>query len=332
VGERRIRVGAARALARLAAAGVLVALAAASPVHAAERPVVRVGDAPARSAVLRDVRETAELEYRYRLPAGAAQGPDAWYTIRLHYRVAFARESGPGLVWVTAETNGRTSAQVEYTLRRPSGALRVRETSVDIVRGQVERSFEGRTSEVRFRNYLQNAGVRAGDNVLRIRVEQAGGARVERLEVLEDSGVYRTDRSPYPLRIDVGASERAIRVGETFSLVVEVSNRTGEPLRDVAVRPTFDPRAFELRSPPVRRFARVAAPTRAVFELRALSVGGHRVDVLADSSRNHPSVAVRVTVAPSAPSSAVVAAVWTGALLPVVLLLGWLLRGRMRPG
>jgi hypothetical protein len=100
-----------------------------------------------------------------------------------------------------ADTNGRTSAQIEYTVQRAEGAPRVRETSVDIVNGQLEKLFRGRTSEVRFRNYLQIAGVRGGENQLRLRLERSGRTRVERVEVFGDSGVFRTSRSPYPLRL-----------------------------------------------------------------------------------------------------------------------------------
>ena len=229
-----------------------------------------------------------------------------------------------------ADTNGRTSAQVEYTVRRVGAALRVRETSVDIVNGQLEKVFRGRTSEVRFRNYLQIAGVRGGENELRLRLEQSGRTRVERVEVFSDSGVFRTSSSPYPLRIVPRVSAGDIHPDKTFRVVAGLSNRTGEPLRDVSVEPVFDRRVFELLSPRVRRYAAITKPVEATFAFRPLRIGRHRIDILASSSRNQPSAALAVTVTPEPTSKALELAVWAVALLPLALIGVWLVRSRVR--
>lgn len=268
--------------------------------------------------------------YSFRLPAGASQGPDVWYTVQLSYRITFAADSGAGFAWVLADTNGRTSAQIEYTVGRGAGGLRVRETSVDIVNGQREKRFRGRTSEVRFRNYLQRGGVRAGTNELTFRVEQEGAARVERVEVLPESGVYRTGSSPYPLRIVPGLAAGRIEPGSTFRLVAALDSRTGEVLRDVAVQPAWDRRTLELISPRVQRYAMLAKRVEAAFEFRALSAGKHRIDVLADSNRNRPSATMVVTVSEPPPGTALAVVVWSVALLPVALLVAWLARRRLR--
>jgi hypothetical protein len=229
-----------------------------------------------------------------------------------------------------ADTNKRTAAQIEYTVRRSRRALRLRETSVDIVNGQLEKVSRGRTSQIRFRNYLQTAGVRGGENELRLRLEQSDGTRVRRVEVFGDSGVFRSELTPYPLRIEPRLAAGDVHPDAPFRLVAGLSNRTGEPLSDVEVRPAFDPRLFELLSPPVRRYAKLVEPVEAVFTLRPLRVGRHRIDVLASSSRNQPSAALAVTVTPEPGSSALRIAVWGVALLPLALLGGWLLRSRLR--
>ena len=278
--------------------------------------------------VLADARPTAT--YGYQLPADTRQGPDGWYTVRLHYRVTFAADSGRGFAWVMADTNGRTSAQIEYTVRRVGAALRVRETSVDIVNGQLEKVLRGRTSEVRFRNYLQISGVRGGENELRLRLEQSGRTHVERVDVFGDSGVFRTLQSPYPLRIVPRVSARDIHPDKTFRVVAGLSNRTGELLRNVEVRPVFDRRAFELLSPEVRRYAAITKPVDAAFAFRPLRIGRHRIDILASSSRNQPSAALAVTVTPQPTSNALRVAVWGIALLPIALIGAWLGRSRLR--
>jgi hypothetical protein len=209
-------------------------------------------------------------------------------------------------------------------------ALRVRETSVDIVNGQLEKVLRGRTSEVRFRNYLQIAGVRGGENELRFRLERSGRTRVQRVEVFGDSGVFRTGFSPYPLRIAPRLAGGEIHPDQTFQVVAGLSNRTGEPLRDVEVRPAFDRRSFELLSPRVRRFAAVVEPVEASFAFRPLRVGRHRIDLLASSSRNQPSAALAVTVTPQPASRALTIAVWAVALLPLALIGAWLARSRVR--
>lgn len=311
------------------AASALAALAAPAASRSADRPVAVLADLAAEPVVLAGGAAVTRA-FAFPLPAGARQGPDVWYTIRLRYRITFAADSGAGFAWVMADTNGRTSAQVEYTVARDAGGLRVRETSVDIVNGQLEKRFRGRTSEVRFRNYLQRGGVRGGRNELTLRLEQGGAARVDRVEVLPESGVYRTGSSPYPLGIAPRLVAGRLQPGSTFRLVVALDSRTGEVLRDVAVQPAWDRRAFELVSPRVRRYATLARRVDAVFEFKALTAGRHRIDVLADSNRNHPSATVAVTVSEAPPGTALVVVVWSAALLPAALLVGWVVRGRIR--
>lgn len=311
------------------AASALAALAAPGAARSAERPVAVLADLAAGLVVLPGGAAVTRA-YSFALPTGARQGPDVWYTIRLRYRITFAPDSGAGFAWVMADTNGRTSAQVEYTVGRDAAGLRVRETSVDIVNGQLEKRFRGRTSEVRFRNYLQRGGVRGGRNELTVRLEQGGAARVERVEVFPESGVYRTGSSPYPLRIAPRLVAGRIQPGSTFRLVVALDSRTGELLRDVTVQPAWDRRVFELVSPRVRRYATLAGRVEAVFEFRALTAGKHPIDILADSNRNHPSARVAVTVSEAPRGTALVVVVWSAALLPAALLVGWLARGRLR--
>jgi hypothetical protein len=293
-----------------------VAAAAAAPAPAADREVFRLA-AP--------VVVAGKRSFDFRLPEGARQGSDAWYLIRLRYRLTFARESGPGLAWVIGDTNGRTSAQVEYTVARRSGGLRVRRTSVDLVNGQLARTFASRTDSVTFTNYLQLEGVRGGENELRIRLEESGLTRVERLELLPGTAIVRTGRSPYPLALEARLLDERVRAGEAFRVGVTVSNRTGERLRDVVVRPQH---AFELVSDPGLRFATLRRPAYGVYVFRAGAPGEYELGFVADSSRNHPSLGLRVVVLERRSFSTLDAAIWAVALLPFALVGGWVIRSR----
>jgi hypothetical protein len=204
----------------------------------------------------------------------------------------------------------------------------VRRTTVGLVDGQRERLFSSRADAVSFTNYLQLEGVRGGENELRLRVEQSGGAKVERLEVLGDTAVVRTDRSPYPLSLDAGLLDERVHVGETFRVGVTVANRTGERLRDVAVRPQVDAAAFEVVSAPPLGRELLTRPVYGVYVFRALASGTHELGLVADSSRNHPSLGLRVVVLERESFSTVDAALWAAALLPFVLVGGWVVRSR----
>ena len=71
----------------------------------------------------------------------------------------------------------------------------------------------------------------------------------------------------------------------------------------------FDKDAFQLRSARVVRFPALTRPADAVFVFRALRVGRHKIDLLADSSGNAPSASVAITVTPRPASTAVTVAV-----------------------
>jgi hypothetical protein len=312
-----------------AAAAVLVA-AAAGPAQAADREIVRVGELASGSVVLAGGLRPVARSFAYVLPADAAQGPERWYTIRLRFQIRFDPDSGPGFAWVTADTNGRTGAQIEFTTSQRGGRLRVRRTSVDIVNGQLEHVTSSPTTELTFANYLQTRGVRGGRNVWTLRLEQAGEARVERLEVFADTAIVETRRTPYPLGLSGRLLDRTVHVGDTFRVAVALRNRTGERLADVAVVPRFDPAALTLVGRPATASRVLRGTTRQVFAFRARRQGTHELLFLGSSSRNAPTGVLHVSVLAPATSPGRTAAVWTAAAAPAVLVAAWLVRARRR--
>lgn len=238
----------------------------------------------------------ARKEFTYSLPEGARQGPDAWYTIRLRYRLAFARESTAGHAWVMVDTNDRTCAQVEYTLARAGRDLRYRRTTVDLEHGQREKRSSSLHDEVRYTNYLQESGVKGGENELAFRVETTAGVRVQRLVILPGTAVLRTLRTPYPLQLQPRLVEDEPGAGERFRVAVELQNRGKSPLHDVVVRVVHDPRALRRLSRRLVRYKYLSRRAHAVFSFRASRQGRHRITFVADSDRNQPIAVVEVSV------------------------------------
>jgi hypothetical protein len=173
--------------------------------------------------------------------------------IHLDYVLRVSRSSGPGFVWVSASTNGRTAAQIEYTLRKRRERLQIRESQLDLVNGGRRRLLRGRVAIVEFKNYLQYEGVRGGENTLRVAFKSVGMARVDQLEVLPTSSVFLTRRSPYPVKVHASMTTEQVAVGDRFSVELVLSNRTGERIRDVKVRPVYDQRIFKLHGRDVHR-------------------------------------------------------------------------------
>jgi hypothetical protein len=283
VGKRRLR---HLVLGLLTPSWVVAAALAPAAATAGDRVVFRLP---------RPLQLQNRVAFSYPLPEGARQGPRDWYTIRLHYRLTFAPDSSAGHAWVMADTNRRTCAQVEYTLVRGQRGLRYRRTTVDLEHGQLERRSTSTRDDVRFANYLQEAGVKGGSNELSIRVERTRGVKLRRLQILGVS-VVRTARTPYPFQLRPSLITGDVGAGERFRVAVELRNVGGTPLHGVVVREQHDSRRLERLSGPTVRHGPLWETGRVVFDFRARREGRHRITFLGDSDRNHPIAVVEVRV------------------------------------
>ena len=318
----------ARVVGTAAAATVLTMCA---PVAAAEREIVRLDGLTRAPAVLTGGAQPAELRLGFELPADAAQGPHRWYLVRLHYRVWFARDSGRGFAWVMSDTNDRTAAQIEYTTARRHGRLAVRRTTVDLTHGQRERPSRAPRDAVTFTNYLQYEGVRPGPNTWTIRLEQAGAARVERLEVLGDTAIVETDRTPFPLTLTASLDGKRPRAGERFAVKAIVAARPGRTVRDVVVRAQSRDDGAALVGRAEHRIAQVTERARTVrFTFLARQPGTYPIMLAAASSANDPNVSAEVEVLPAAGATSAPAAVWVLASIPALAMAAWLVASRRR--
>jgi hypothetical protein len=281
--------------------------------------------------VLVGAARPAELRLRFELPAGAAQGPERWYLVRLHYRLWFAGDSGRGFAWVTSDTNDRTAAQIEYTTSRRDGRLAVRRTTVDLTHGQRERPSRAPQDALAFTNYLQYEGVRPGGNTWTIRLEQSGDARVERLEVLGDTAIVATDRTPFPLTLTAALDDERPRAGERFAVRAILAARPGRTVRDVVVRAQSQDDGADLVGPTEHRLGQVSEQARTVrFTFLARQPGTYPIALAAASSANDPNVSATVEVLPAAGATSAPPVVWVLASIPALAMAAWLVASRRR--
>lgn len=284
-----------RALAALAA--VLAGLAAPAAQASA---VLLAGDQ--RFPLQADVER---LSTAYRLPAGAKQGEPRWYLVRLHLRLALDPGSGNGLAYVSALTNGRAAAQVKLETRRGAAGLQTTWSTVGLLNGRVERTTSARTIEVRFRNYLQLAGVKPGRNVLMFQLERYGAVKLRSVRILPDSGIEVSPLSPARVRLEVTLHEREIAARDRFAVRYRLTNAGERTARDVVVRPTFSKSALRVVGPRERRHEALRGGDRATGTLtfEALTAGRFQVALDVRSSANHPAALIEVRV--QAPAAAV---------------------------
>ncbi|MGH3033222.1 MAG: hypothetical protein ACRDON_01530 [Gaiellaceae bacterium] len=278
---------------RRALAALAVAFAGLAAPTARASDLVRVGDQrfPLRADVER-------LSVAYRLPAGAEQGEPDWYLVRLHLRLALDPRSGNGLAYVSALTNGRAAAQVKLETRRGAAGLETTWSTVGLLEGRVERTTSARTIGVRFRNYLQLAGVRPGRNVLTFQLERYGVVQLRSLRILPDSGIEVSPLSPARVRLELTLPEGEVAAGDRFTVRYRLTNAGDRAAQDVVVLPSFPEGVLRVVGARERRYEALRGGDRAAgaFTFEALTAGRFQVALAVRSSANRPAALVEVSV------------------------------------
>ncbi|MFI6599621.1 hypothetical protein ACIBHX_25495 [Nonomuraea sp. NPDC050536] len=167
---------------------------------------------------------------RFQLPSTAAQGPATWYLVRLHVAAVVSVRAGGGAT-VSAATNGRTAAMVEFT---PTGQGVDWQTVSIAEQGRHGHAADGH-ADVLMSNYLQVKGVTGGLNTLTVDADVWGGARVERLRVLPDTCVEQTGTSPETLQAKAGLEPETPESGADFNVNVLVRNAGTRDVRNLRV-------------------------------------------------------------------------------------------------
>jgi hypothetical protein len=181
-------------------------------------------------------REIENRTFRFYLPAGAKQGPNTWYTMHLNVEATFARDTGKGSLLVSALTNNRGAAQVNfYPGRRLDGSLAPRWSGVNIFDGSVGELGKGRSARANYVNLLQISGVKPGLNTLTLQAQRFGKARLSSVKIASTSGVYTTSAGPVELALSGTFTEPPPKVGKTGNLRVKLLNKSPRPAEGVEV-------------------------------------------------------------------------------------------------
>jgi hypothetical protein len=169
----------------------------------------------------------------YLLPGRAAQGPNAWYVLHLHFRLRLAGDTPPGRIYLVADTNDRTAAQIRFNVQRAGDGVFTHWDTLGLLGGRRDFFTASRVIEGFFYNYLQTQGVRSGSNTLRMSVQDYDGAKFDRVSILDDSGIELTLASPPQLSLEPIVPRRPVRVGDIFDIGFRVTNRGGHPANGV---------------------------------------------------------------------------------------------------
>lgn len=246
--------------------------------------------------VLRENRKTAKTQValHYRLPAGAKEGPNRWYVIRLHFRVRVRADSLPGQFNVAADTNRRTCASIIFTVARTKSGPVVASDALGLVNGRETQRGRGLVREIDFRNFLVTHGVRPGVNELTLDLTSNAIPMVEQVTVLPDSGIEYTRLGPPSATVRAHVREAKIRAGQRFHVDVTVDHQSGLRVATAVVR--IDVPSGILGGTKVHRVRwNSTQPLRTTFTLRALRAGRVPLSIVANTS-GFPRSAVVVYV------------------------------------
>jgi hypothetical protein len=221
-------------------------------------------------------RESISVEFM--LPEDAAQGPEKWYILQLHFSIQFGEESkvadpsSYGRTYVSAGTNGYTCAQIKFINEEQDGEIVIKwgTGSENLLGPSTDSTTSLEVEDVQFANYLRTLGVLPGKNVLTVTLEQYDGAKVESLTIFADSGIECTLQPPSWWEEETEAWETLLTEEEATTLEVALS----------------DPRVQELlegKNYTIDQFGLYELEETVTSESRTLTRRGSRVDILFDT-------------------------------------------------
>lgn len=237
---------------------------------------------------------------RFDLPQDARQGPDTWYLVRLHAGLELRSNTGNGLVYISALTNGRASNQIEVEVQRDSVCgVRLRWSVVDLLTGYRAREVCGPSIDLETTNFAQYRGIRPGSNALAFRIERIDDIEVDSVRIFPDSGISVSGLGPAKLRFEPVTLARVVHPGTRFNLPFILRNVGDRPARNVKVGlepvPGLDrPRArthwYEVIAP--------HSSVEGVFSVKARRPGYHSLTIGATSTANRPAIELELPVLP----------------------------------
>lgn len=217
------------------------------------------------------------------LPDNAAQGPENWYLMRLHFQLDLAENTESGLAYVSAFTNERSAAQIEFEVFKVGDLFLIRWNTLDVIEGNKDYFTLSPSIEVFFNNYLQTTGVLPGTNTLSVSTETYGGIRLKRLTVFDDTGIEYTPLAPPELSIQLTLPKQQLIVGDTFLMEFDLKNRGDYPAKGVTIGVIYPKEAFRIRNQKSWRFPVVEKEAQGEFTLEALQPGRHQIIISTSS-------------------------------------------------
>lgn len=181
------------------------------------------------------------------------------------------------MAYVSASTNGRAAAQVEFKAGGPkrNRGRRIVSSSVDLIRGGVTRTTNERNIELSYENYLQIRGVGPGAT--------SSPSRSSSRETSESRGSpsWRTRGSrratfhlrPAKLVLSPILPRGIVKAGDSFRVAFNLRNTGDRSARKVLVAARPSSEDLEVLGSATRRHAGLVGRTSGVFRLRAARSG-----------------------------------------------------------
>ncbi|RLG58166.1 MAG: hypothetical protein DRN88_01455 [Candidatus Hydrothermarchaeota archaeon] len=173
---------------------------------------------------LGDVQKNYTINYL--LPENATQGPENWYVLRLNFTIEI---SGNGLVYLSADTNRYTCAQIKFEVQNKS----IMWSWANLTEFKKGKAFSN--VSIFFSNYLRYKGVKSGVNNLTIKLEKYGDVKIEKVVIYSNSsGIEYSNKSPAKLELYVFTPEK-IKLGKKFKVKVSIKNVGDLSLKNVSI-------------------------------------------------------------------------------------------------
>ena len=218
---------------------------------------------------------------RFQLPSSAGQGVDGWYILELTLRVDLDPMAGlDARNYVSVDTNGRTAAQIKFERDVVAGQSAVRWSTTELFTGSSRGIAFGTSLTISYSNYLQVEGVRPGENVLTLKLEQPQGIVVRSVTLETGSNVSKGRLGPPRLTIDVNSYPRRVKVGRVFTVRYRVTDE-GYPAKDVGVTATTSGMGLLAAGPASHFYGWLSGEDQGKMTFVAIAAGKHVLNMQA---------------------------------------------------
>ncbi|MGI8549339.1 MAG: hypothetical protein ACR2PL_00880 [Dehalococcoidia bacterium] len=236
---------------------------------------------------------------RYNLPEGASQGPKIWYMSHLHLRIAVSPDSESGIANVGVSNNGRGAGEVEIEVTRHDNGLTVKQSSIGIVDGYEEQITNEPNLEARFANYLQLTAIRPGVNVLTFDFAHYGNVSIDRIDVVDDSGIEMTPLSHTRVDMSVREPQMVVSLNTPFQITYDLVNTGDRPAYKITISVLYPHDALQLIGDAEQHFSSLSEENHSgTFTFRATKPGRYFVGLSGETNANHPGADVQLEVVP----------------------------------